>query len=252
MTQIISIHSFRRGTGKSIVTANIAALLAAEGRRVLVLDTNLESPSLHILFGLKENDFNHTLNEFLAGQCKIQQTIHDVTPGSPGHLSGQIFLIPASNDFGEIKRILRDGYDAGLINFGCLELKEKLDLDVLLIDTQAGLNAETLASAAIANTLAIILRLDRQDFQGTSVLVDLTTQLDMPPRRVLVVNEVPLTFNFAAVKSELQKAYQCEVVAILPHSQDLMASANAHIFALVYPDHPLTISLKQTTAQLLA
>lgn len=252
MTQIISIHSFRRGTGKSTMTANIAALLAAEGRRVVVIDTNLESPSLHILFGLKEDQFNHTLNEFLWGQCKIQQTVHDVTPHLHDQLKGQILFIPASSDFGDVKRVLHDGYDAGLINFGCLELKEKLDLDVLLFDTQAGLNAETLASVAIANTLVIILRLDRQDFQGTSIIVDLAKQLDMPPRRVLVANEVPLTFNFATVKSELERVYQCEVAAILPHSQDLMALANTHIFALMYPDHPLTTSLKQTTAQLIA
>jgi len=38
MARIISIHSFRGGTGKSNTTANLAALLAAEGRRVGVVD----------------------------------------------------------------------------------------------------------------------------------------------------------------------------------------------------------------------
>jgi MinD-like ATPase involved in chromosome partitioning or flagellar assembly len=98
MTQIISIHSFRRGTGKSIMTANIAALLAAEGRRVMVIDTNLESPSLHILFGLKENQFSHTLNEFLWGQCQIQQAVHHITRIYAR--SRADLVIPASSDFG--------------------------------------------------------------------------------------------------------------------------------------------------------
>ena len=40
MSRIISIHSFRGGTGKSNITANIAPLLAAEGRRVGVIDTH--------------------------------------------------------------------------------------------------------------------------------------------------------------------------------------------------------------------
>lgn len=41
---IVSVHSYRGGTGKSNTTANLAALLAAEGRRVGVIDTDLQSP----------------------------------------------------------------------------------------------------------------------------------------------------------------------------------------------------------------
>ncbi|MFL5804583.1 MAG: ParA family protein, partial [Roseiflexaceae bacterium] len=46
MSQIISIHSFRGGTGKSNTTANVTALLAASGLRVGVIDTDLQSPGI--------------------------------------------------------------------------------------------------------------------------------------------------------------------------------------------------------------
>lgn len=55
MAKIISIHSFRGGTGKSNITANIAALLATEGQRVGVIDTDIQSPGIHALFGLGGN-----------------------------------------------------------------------------------------------------------------------------------------------------------------------------------------------------
>jgi septum site-determining protein MinD len=252
MSKIISIHSFRRGTGKSIVTANVAALLAVEGRRVIVIDTNLASPSLHILFHLAEAEISHSLNEYLWGKCAIQQTIHDVTPRLGMEIKGQVLFIPASSKFVDIKRIIHEGYDVGILNYGCYELVEKLGMDTLLIDTHAGLGAETLASIAIANTLAIILRLDRQDYQGTSVMLDLARQIDMPSRRLVIANEVPLIFNFASVKAELEKTYNCEVAAVLPHSQELMALAGATIFALQYPHHPLTTSLKQVAAHFVA
>lgn len=48
---IISIHSFRGGTGKSNTTANVAAVLAGEGRHVAVVDTDVQSPGIHVLFG---------------------------------------------------------------------------------------------------------------------------------------------------------------------------------------------------------
>jgi MinD-like ATPase involved in chromosome partitioning or flagellar assembly len=252
MSRIVSIHSFRRGTGKSILITNIAALLAAEGRRVVVLDTNLESPSLHILFHLDEKEISHPLNHFLWGQCGIQQTIHDVTSLLGAEVNGQVLFIPASSEINDMKRIIHDGYDAGLLNYGCFELIDKLGVDAVLIDTPAGLDAETLASLSIAHTMAIILRLDKQDYQGTGVMVDLARKIDMPPQRLVVANEVPKSYNFGAVKAELEKTFDCEVIAMLPHSQEMMALASARIFALTYPDHPLTGILKHVATRLLA
>ena len=52
------------------------------------------------------------------------------------------------------------------------DLIAALSLDYLLIDTHPGLNEETLLSIAISDSLVIILRPDQQDFQGTSVTVD--------------------------------------------------------------------------------
>lgn len=49
MSTIITIHSFRGGTGKTSVAANTAALLAAEGLRVGVVDGNIQAPGLHDL-----------------------------------------------------------------------------------------------------------------------------------------------------------------------------------------------------------
>jgi septum site-determining protein MinD len=52
MAKIISIHSYRGGTGKSNLTANLATLVARDGNRVAVIDTDLPSPGIHILFGV--------------------------------------------------------------------------------------------------------------------------------------------------------------------------------------------------------
>lgn len=72
MPRIISIHSFRGGTGKSNTTANVAALLAAEGRRIGVVDTDIQSPGIHVLFGVDQETLDHTLNDYLWGRCKIE------------------------------------------------------------------------------------------------------------------------------------------------------------------------------------
>ena len=50
MSKIISIHSFRGGTGKSNLTANLAAQAAALGNRVAIVDTDIQSPGILLDF----------------------------------------------------------------------------------------------------------------------------------------------------------------------------------------------------------
>ncbi len=251
MAKIISIHSFRRGTGKSNVTANVTALLAAEGQRVGVIDIDIQSPSLHILFGLDEEETPYSLNDYLWGRCDIKQAAHDVTSNLDTEVKGQIFLIPSSTKISDITRVLREGYDVGALNDGFHKLVKSLRLDVLMVDTHAGLNEETLLSIALSDALAIIMRLDQQDYQGTGIMVEVAHKLDVP-RVVLVVNEVPSAFELAKVKSKVEQIYNCEVAAVLPYSDEVMALASAGIFVLRYPDHPVTAKLKQIAARLTA
>jgi septum site-determining protein MinD len=251
MSQIISIHSYRGGTGKSNTTANLAALLAMEGQQVGIVDTDIQSPGIHILFGLDESHLHHSLNDYLWGQCHIRETAHDVTPRLGENIKGRVSLIPSSMKAGDIARVLREGYDVGVLRDGFHELIEALKLDVLMIDTHPGLNEETLLSIAISDTLAIVLRPDQQDYQGTGVTIDVARKLDVP-RLILIVNKVPSVFDMDDVKARVQQTYGCEVAAVMPHSDDMMALASAGIFVQRYPDHPITSALKQVAVKLTA
>ncbi|WP_430500591.1 FxSxx-COOH system tetratricopeptide repeat protein [Micromonospora trifolii] len=48
--QVVTFYSFKGGTGRTMALANVAWILAASGRRVLVADWDLESPGLHRFF----------------------------------------------------------------------------------------------------------------------------------------------------------------------------------------------------------
>jgi cellulose biosynthesis protein BcsQ len=50
MGKIITFYSYKGGTGRSMLLANIAWLLATNGERVLVIDWDLEAPGLHRYF----------------------------------------------------------------------------------------------------------------------------------------------------------------------------------------------------------
>lgn len=249
MSKILSVHSFRGGTGKSNTTANLATLLAMGGARVGVVDTDIQSPGIHILFNLDESEMVHSLNDYLWGKCDIQEAAHDVTGHLGAQVSGQVFLIPSSIKAGEIARILREGYDVGLLNDGFRDVVSTMGLDYLLIDTHPGLNEETLLSIAISDALVVIMRPDQQDYQGTAVTVDVARKLDVP-KMLMVVNKVPPTFDLDDVCARVEQTYNVPVAAVLPHADEMMTLASSGIFSLKYPDHPITKGLQKVVAMI--
>lgn len=250
MSRIAAIHSFRGGTGKSNTAANVAALLAAEGRRVGVVDLDILSPGIHILFGLDQAAMGPSLNAYLWGQCEITEAAHDVTPVEIQG-EGRTWLVPSSVQPHDIARVIHEGYDVALLNDGFRSLIKKLSLDVLILDTHPGLNEETLLSLALSHTLAIVLRPDHQDYEGTQVTVTVARKLKVP-NIVLVVNKTPEVFDAAEVRDRVTTAYGCPVAAVLPHSDELMALSSAGIFSLRYPAHPITERYRRIADALMA
>lgn len=246
MPRIVSVHSFRGGTGKSNSTANLAAVLAGQGERVGVIDTDIQSPGIHILFGLHGDSLVASLNDYLWHGKEIQDVAQDVTPPN---IAGKIFLIPSSTKPGEITRVLREGYDAQRLTRGLRQLLTELKLDTLIIDTHPGLNEETLLSLVISHVLIIVMRPDQQDYEGTGITVQVAKELQVP-HLMLIVNKTPPLLDPAAVKTRVEQAYGAPVAAVLPHSDDMMNLASGGIFVLQYPDHPLTALYQQIAAQL--
>jgi len=257
MSRIISVHSFRGGTGKSNTAANLAAIIAGDGKRAGIIDTDIQSPGIHVLFGLDEEKMDRSLNDYLWGKCPIEQAAYDVSPtlkmgtGEVTVMSGGMYLIPSSLKAGEIAKVLREGYDVNLLNDGFRELTRKLKLDYLFIDTHPGLNEETLLSITISDVLLIIMRPDQQDYQGTAVTVEVAQKLEVP-RLMIVVNKVLPSFDFEALKQKVEKIYDVPVAGVLPESEEMIALGSSGIFCLKFPNHPLTKTLRSIAEQVIS
>ena len=213
MTRIVSVHSFRGGTGKSNTTASVAFLLAAEGKRVGVVDTDIQSPGIHVLFGLAGTEISKSLNDYLWHDFDITDIAMDVTSYFGSDINGRLFLIPSSTKPGQIARVLREGYDAEKLTQGLRALVDGLSLDVLIIDTHPGLNEETLLSLIISHDLMILMRPDNQDYEGTGITIEVARQLEVP-RMMIVVNKAPAFIEPEAIKLKVEQTYECEVAAV--------------------------------------
>ena len=255
--KIVSIHSFRGGTGKSNTTANLAAQVALAGKRVGVVDTDIQSPGIHVLFGLDENKMGKTMNDFLHGKASIQEIGYSIGEHSSGgegraKLAGKnLWLFPSSIRGREISQILKEGIDFNLLNEGLQKTITEFDLDYLFIDTHPGLNEETLLSIATSDVLIIILRPDNQDLQGTSVTVDIARSLDVP-NLVLMVNKALPKYDFAELKKEIEDKFDAPVTGVLPLSFDLADNASNDLFSLRFPDHEWSKALRGVAEAVLA
>ncbi|MFM7212205.1 MAG: MinD/ParA family protein, partial [Actinomycetota bacterium] len=171
----------------------------------------------------------------------IKDAAHDVTSVVAGSTTvapgGALYLVPSSMKAGDIARVLREGYDVGTLNDGFRDLARDLQLDYLLIDTHPGLNEETLLSITISDVLLLILRPDRQDFQGTAVTVDVARKLSVPAL-FLVVNKVPRGVDVADLREQMTAAYAAETAAILPLAEEVVQNASSGLFSLTNPGHP--------------
>jgi len=250
VAKIVSVHSFRGGTGKSNLTANLASLAALEGKRVAVIDTDIQSPGIHMPFALAEESVEFTLNHFIWGECGIEKAAYDVSSRLP-RPGGALYLVPSSMKISHIGRILKEGYDVRLLNDGFQALIEKLELDFLFVDTHPGVNEETLLSIAISDTLVLILRPDQQDFQGTAVTVELARKLDVP-NMMLVINKALPSMNFAELRAKAEAIYKVPVAAVLPLTPELVQLASSGLLSLLFPELEASREMKKVADRILA
>ncbi len=243
MPKVVSVHSYRGGTGKSNFTANLATTVAAQGYRVGVIDTDVPSPGIHNLFCLEQEEVGKTLNDFLWDEASIAEAAYDVSAKVGVELPGQIFLVPSSVNPDDISRILQVGYDVSKMNDGFRNLVRELKLDFLFIDTHPGLSKETFLSIAISHVLLLILRPDKQDYQGTAVTVDVARQLKVR-RLLLAINKAHSGLNLEALRVKVAETYGEDVAGVFPLSEDFARLASEGVFCVKYPDHPLTQEFK--------
>ncbi|MFB2837043.1 MinD/ParA family protein [Aerosakkonemataceae cyanobacterium BLCC-F167] len=250
MPKVVSIHSYRGGTGKSNFTANLATTVALQGNRVGVVDTDVPSPGIHNLFCLEPEQMGKTLNNYLWGDSPIEDAAYDVSANVGLTEAGKLYLVPSSVKADDIARILKDGYDVRLMNDGFRSLVKTLQLDYLFIDTHPGLSKETFLSIAISHFLILILRPDKQDYQGTAVTVDVARQLKVR-KMLLAINKVHSKLNPEALKQKVEETYQEQVAGVFPLSEDVVQLASEGVFCVTYPEHPMSQEFRKVAQQII-
>ena len=77
MGKIVAVHSYKGGTGKTLLSINMAAIFAKHGKKVCLFDLDFRAPSLATL--LKIDKAQYWMNDYLNGVCEVNKVIVDLS-----------------------------------------------------------------------------------------------------------------------------------------------------------------------------
>jgi flagellar biosynthesis protein FlhG len=126
----LAVTSGKGGVGKTFVTANLAAALAARGERVLVLDADLGLANLDVVLNLHPK---LTLHDVFTEKCTLDQAI-----------------LPAPGGFS----VLLAG--SGMVEYSRLTAEVKPRFDWVLLDTGAGISDVVLFAISLAADVLVV------------------------------------------------------------------------------------------------
>jgi len=243
MSQTISFYSYKGGVGRSLALANVAALLATRGKRVVCIDFDIEAGGLHTIFGLEASKITYSLLDTLlsAGLPSVVNAVMDLTAKLPRpHPDGKLLLVPAVSEVSKVNKIVENARDMPMLLGEIISQLEDLYLPhYVLLDSRSGFAELAAAPLRRAQSLVCVLRPNRQNMDGLRLLLDILVSMRKPPNTLLVLSQVPddpaVAPRLASLESLLGPGRKFDVT--VPYSAELALEET--VAAIETPDSAL-------------
>lgn len=219
-TQVISFYSYKGGVGRTIALIETAYNLASAGKRVLLLDLDVEAPSLHNIFYEKVNDeingVKYGIIEYLyrkVVQGSENVRINDIFCSLQlKNVSGEIFVMPALKSMNkdyvyQIERLqTQQIQEEDVFSEIFAYVKKELNVDIILIDTRAGFNQwGSLSLLTLSNQVIFIAYPNNENIEGLNMALQLMQNIGKKRYAVAMSKVVVSEEGVAKARSLFQK-----------------------------------------------
>jgi MinD-like ATPase involved in chromosome partitioning or flagellar assembly len=253
MGKIIAVHSYKGGTGKTLLSVNLAAAFAKQGKKVCLFDLDFRAPSLSTI--LKVENAECWLNDYLNGTCDISKVLVDLSSRLEGN--GNFFVGLANPSTEAIRDMSAKDRKWEMHALGrLLALRNSLlsskEFDYLIFDTSPGLQYSSINAIVAADFVVVATTGDRSDVDGTRRMLRELYNL-FEKKTGLVLNKV-LDSASKSKKDEMQSkvktVYQVPMLGLVPCFCDILRAEGNFIFVQDKPDHPFTKILDEMTRKI--
>jgi len=140
--RVITVASGKGGVGKTNVSANLAMALAGMDKKVMLMDADLGLGNVDVMLGVHPvYNLSHVING--------ERTLEEVIVEGPGGMN----IVPASSGVKNMSELTPEEH-AGLVR-AFSELNNSLD--VLLIDTAAGISDSVITFSRAAQEVLVVV-----------------------------------------------------------------------------------------------
>jgi MinD-like ATPase involved in chromosome partitioning or flagellar assembly len=243
MAKIVAVHSYKGGTGKTLLSINLAATLVSQGKNVCLFDLDFRAPSLFAILGMESTEC--WLNDYLNGTCDIGKVLVDISKKVPG--GGKFFVglanpaTEAIRDMSAKDRKWEMRALGRLLSLRNALLNEK-GFDYLVFDTSPGLQYSSINAIVTADFVVVATTGDKSDVDGTRRMLRELYNL-FEKKTGLVINKV-LDASSLSKRQEMGKkireVYQVPMLGLVPCFCDILRAEGGLIFCRDKPDHPFT------------
>jgi flagellar biosynthesis protein FlhG len=188
--RVTAITSGKGGVGKTVLAANLAAALAAQGERVLLLDADLGLANLDVVLGLAPA---RTLHDVVSGRCALD----DALAPAPGGFS----VLPAGSGLVEYSRMTPQARE---------RLVDVVDtvaprFDRVLLDTGAGISDVVLFTVSLAAHVLVVATPEPTSMTDAYATIKVLAMSQQRRRFRLVVNQAAQSGLGRAMRAQLQQ-----------------------------------------------
>lgn len=141
--RVVAVTSGKGGVGKTNVSVNLAMALAAQGRRVLLMDADLGLANVDVLLGLRPL---YNLSHVIRGERTLEEILID----GPGGIK----IVPAASGVKPMAQLSLMEHAALVRGFSDLSL----NFDTLLVDTAAGISDSVITFSRAAQEVIVVVR----------------------------------------------------------------------------------------------
>ncbi|MCA9922562.1 MAG: septum site-determining protein MinD [Anaerolineales bacterium] len=211
--KVITITSGKGGVGKTTITANLAAALAMQGKKVTAIDADIGLRNLDVVMGL-ENRIVYDLVDIVEGRCRLRQAM------IKDKRQSDLYLIPAAQT--RDKNAVSPS-DMVLV---CDQLRQEMDF--VIIDSPAGIERGFRNAMAPADQILVVTNPEVSAVRDADRIIGLVEAEEKGPAKLIVNRIKPAMVARGDMLSieDVLDILAVQLIGIIPEDESILISSN--------------------------